>query len=151
DPSNASTSNTKTDGRDVGWEWAISINAKTRRVKCKLCGHECSGWINRFKNHLLQIPGDVKAYPKTTPKIINKVSASMKKKNQEKIIKQRIDRHFEDEDEIDNELDDFDALNVMASKQILTKRKKFKVMSDVRGPLNLLIKSDPVKMKQKSI
>ncbi|KAI3955850.1 hypothetical protein MKW98_006210 [Papaver atlanticum] len=43
-------------------EWTISVNAKTRRVKCKLCGHECSGGINRMKNHLLQIPGDVKDY-----------------------------------------------------------------------------------------
>ncbi|KAI3907400.1 hypothetical protein MKW92_038429 [Papaver armeniacum] len=84
DPSNASNSNTKTEGHDVGWEWEISVNVKARRAKYKLCGHECSDGINRFKKHLLNIPGDVKAFPKTTPEIMKKVSASMKKKNQEK-------------------------------------------------------------------
>ncbi|XP_026423448.1 uncharacterized protein LOC113319397 isoform X2 [Papaver somniferum] len=140
DPCNASTSNTK---RDIAWEWAISVN---RRVKCKLCGHEMST-IFRFKDHLLRIPGEVRPCPSTTPEIMNKVAESRKLKIQKKTDKKRIRKFFGDLDQIMEQSDvELDGGNVRASKKIVTKRK-FHVVSDVRGPLDLLVKSDPAKQK----
>ncbi|KAI3990368.1 hypothetical protein MKX01_029737 [Papaver californicum] len=130
DPSNASNSNSKSDRRDIAWEWATSVNPKIKRVKCNLCGHKINGGINRFKNHLMQKPGDVRACSKTTPKTMKRVSESMKEKNKQRTNKERIDRLSEDLDQImeqgDDELVELDAVNVTASKQILSKRKKIK-------------------------
>ncbi|KAI3848014.1 hypothetical protein MKX03_001126 [Papaver bracteatum] len=111
DPCNASTSNKK---RDIAWEWAISANPAIRRVKCKLCGHEMSGGIYRFKDHLLRIPGEVRACPSTTPEIMNKVAESKKQKIQKKTDKKRIHKFFGDLDQTDVELD---GGNIRSSSQ----------------------------------
>ncbi|PWZ57795.1 hypothetical protein Zm00014a_030395 [Zea mays] len=38
---------------DIGWEWGRLVDPNDKnRVKCLLCGHESTGGIHRFKQHL---------------------------------------------------------------------------------------------------
>ncbi|XP_074559699.1 uncharacterized protein LOC141815646 [Curcuma longa] len=51
---------------DPGWEHGIALDEKKKKVKCNYCGKIVSGGINRFKQHLARIPGEV-AYCKMAP------------------------------------------------------------------------------------
>ncbi|KAI3891240.1 hypothetical protein MKW98_007545 [Papaver atlanticum] len=135
----ASTSSTDVpEGRDIAWEWVEYDDRKLRRVKCKLCGHIMSGGINRLKNHILQIKGEVKSCPKATPEIMKKINDKKKEKNEKQANRERIDRIYnEDMLTILEENDD----EVVAVESMETKKKKLK-MSDVRSALDLLFKSD---------
>src|SRR5262249_20799168 len=45
---------------DPGWEHCVLLDAKKNKVKCNYCGKEIHGGINRFKQHLAGISGQVK-------------------------------------------------------------------------------------------
>ncbi|KAI3936528.1 hypothetical protein MKW92_005017 [Papaver armeniacum] len=125
----SSSSTDVSEGRDIAWEWAEYDDRKLRRVKCKLCGHIMSGGINRFKNHILQIKGEVRSCPKATPEMMKKINDKKKENNEKQAHKERIDRLYnEDSLTILEESDD----EVVA---VETKKKKAK-MSDVRGALD---------------
>ncbi|KAI3953394.1 hypothetical protein MKW92_029084 [Papaver armeniacum] len=79
---------------DIAWEWAEYDNSKLRHVKYKLCGHAISGGINRFKNHILQIKGEVKICLKATPEMIKKINDKKKEKNEKQANRERIDRLY---------------------------------------------------------
>ncbi|MQM19160.1 hypothetical protein Taro_052159 [Colocasia esculenta] len=51
---------------DPGWEHGIAQDERKKKVKCNYCGKIVSGGINRFKQHLARIPGEV-AYCKMAP------------------------------------------------------------------------------------
>lgn len=51
---------------DPGWEHGIALDEKKKKVKCNYCEKIVSGGINRFKQHLARIPGEV-AYCKMAP------------------------------------------------------------------------------------
>ena len=43
----------KRESSDIGWEWGRLVDPNDKnRVKCLLCGHESTGGIHRFKQHL---------------------------------------------------------------------------------------------------
>lgn len=44
---------------DPGWEHCIAQDEKKKKVKCNYCEKLISGGINRFKQHLARIPGEV--------------------------------------------------------------------------------------------
>jgi RNase P subunit RPR2 len=52
---------------DIAWQYAISIDEKTRRVMCKLCKHEYSGSVYRIKHHLAGTNRNVKPCTKCPP------------------------------------------------------------------------------------
>ncbi|WOK95129.1 hypothetical protein Cni_G03836 [Canna indica] len=51
---------------DPGWEHGVAQDEKKKKVKCNYCEKIVSGGINRFKQHLARIPGEV-AYCKMAP------------------------------------------------------------------------------------
>ncbi|KAH7678542.1 Ribonuclease H-like protein [Dioscorea alata] len=51
---------------DPGWEHGVAQDEKKKKVKCNYCDKIVSGGINRFKQHLARIPGEV-AYCKMAP------------------------------------------------------------------------------------
>ncbi|XBI55818.1 hypothetical protein VPH35_037546 [Triticum aestivum] len=56
----ASSQTLKTNSDNMGWEFATLIYPlDLSRVKCKLCGKEMFGGINRMKQHIAQIRGQV--------------------------------------------------------------------------------------------
>ncbi|KAI3916908.1 hypothetical protein MKW98_014369 [Papaver atlanticum] len=126
----ASTSSTDvTEGHLIAWEWAKYANRQTSHVICKLCSHVMSGGINRFKDHILQIKGQVKSCPKATPEIMNKINDKKKENNEKQANSVRIGRLYnEGMETILKQSDD----EMVAVESIETKQKKLKT-SDVRG------------------
>jgi hypothetical protein len=56
----ASSQTLKRNSDDMGWEFAMLIDPDDlQRVQCKLCGKEMSGGVNRMKQHIGQIRGQV--------------------------------------------------------------------------------------------
>ncbi|KAG0472120.1 hypothetical protein HPP92_016666 [Vanilla planifolia] len=54
---------------DPGWEHGIAQDEKKKKVKCNYCNKVVSGGINRFKQHLARIPGEV-AFCKMVPEVV---------------------------------------------------------------------------------
>ncbi|KAK2646545.1 hypothetical protein Ddye_021740 [Dipteronia dyeriana] len=44
---------------DPGWEHGIAQDDRKKKVKCNYCDKVVSGGVNRFKQHLARIPGEV--------------------------------------------------------------------------------------------
>ncbi|XBI71900.1 hypothetical protein VPH35_065989 [Triticum aestivum] len=64
----ASSHTLKGNSDDMGWEFATLINPlDLQRVKCKLCGKEMGGGINRMKQHIGQVKGSVTSCNVATP------------------------------------------------------------------------------------
>lgn len=56
----ASSQSLKRNSNDMTWEFAMLCDPNDlQRVKCKLCGKQMSGGVNRMKQHIVQIRGSV--------------------------------------------------------------------------------------------
>uniref|UniRef100_A0A1D1ZDT6 Anhydro-N-acetylmuramic acid kinase n=1 Tax=Anthurium amnicola TaxID=1678845 RepID=A0A1D1ZDT6_9ARAE len=63
---------------DPGWEHGVALDERKKKVKCNYCEKIVSGGINRFKQHLARIPGEV-AYCKMAPEdVYLKMKENMK-------------------------------------------------------------------------
>ncbi|XP_010505273.1 PREDICTED: uncharacterized protein LOC104782129 isoform X1 [Camelina sativa] len=63
---------------DPGWEHGVAQDERKKKVKCNYCNKIVSGGINRFKQHLARIPGEV-APCKTAPEeVYVKIKENMK-------------------------------------------------------------------------
>lgn len=63
---------------DPGWEHGVPQDERKKKVKCNYCEKIVSGGINRFKQHLARIPGEV-AYCKNAPEeVYLKIKENMK-------------------------------------------------------------------------
>ncbi|KAF8387715.1 hypothetical protein HHK36_026369 [Tetracentron sinense] len=63
---------------DPGWEHGVAQDERKKKVKCNYCEKIVSGGINRFKQHLARIPGEV-AYCKKAPEdVYHKMKENMK-------------------------------------------------------------------------
>jgi len=50
----------KRNSDDIGWDYGVLVNPNNLNlIKCKLCGHEVSAGIHRFKHHIAGIRGQV--------------------------------------------------------------------------------------------
>ncbi|XWS76719.1 hypothetical protein CRYUN_Cryun01aG0201900 [Craigia yunnanensis] len=63
---------------DPGWEHCVAQDEKKKRVKCNYCEKIISGGINRFKQHLARIPGEVAYCEKAPEEIYLKIKENMK-------------------------------------------------------------------------
>ncbi|KAK8570316.1 hypothetical protein V6N13_003003 [Hibiscus sabdariffa] len=63
---------------DPGWEHCVAQDEKKRRVKCNYCEKIISGGINRFKQHLARIPGEVAYCEKAPEEVYLKIKENMK-------------------------------------------------------------------------
>ncbi|XP_043724638.1 uncharacterized protein LOC122671472 isoform X2 [Telopea speciosissima] len=63
---------------DPGWEHGVAQDGRKKKVKCNYCEKIVSGGINRFKQHLARIPGEV-AYCRMAPEeVYLKMKENMK-------------------------------------------------------------------------
>jgi len=61
------TQELKRKSTDIGWEYGVLADPnKLDKVKCLLCGKLMSGGVNRLKQHIAQITGNVAPCPKAT-------------------------------------------------------------------------------------
>lgn len=63
---------------DPGWEHCIAQDEKKKRVKCIYCERVITGGINRFKQHLARIPGEVASCKKAPEEVYLKIKKNMK-------------------------------------------------------------------------
>ncbi|KAJ0113070.1 hypothetical protein Patl1_00793 [Pistacia atlantica] len=63
---------------DPGWEHCVAQDDKKKRVKCNYCEKIISGGINRFKQHLARIPGEVAYCEKAPEDVYLKIKENMK-------------------------------------------------------------------------
>lgn len=106
-PNTESTDSLKPKSSDVGWEFAELINANNlRQVKCKLCGKELNGGINRLKYHIAGITGNVKACPRSTPLDKEKCKRALEELKKTKKEKKMHIQEVRDEVDINDSEDD---------------------------------------------
>lgn len=63
---------------DLGWEHFVPQDEKKKRVKCNDCEKIISGGINRFKQHLARIPGEVAYCEKAPVDVYLRIKENMK-------------------------------------------------------------------------
>lgn len=63
---------------DPGWDHGIAQDERKKKVKCNYCGKIVSGGINRFKQHLARIPGEVAPCKNAPEEVYLKIKENMK-------------------------------------------------------------------------
>ncbi|XP_068660147.1 uncharacterized protein [Aristolochia californica] len=63
---------------DPGWEHGVAQDERKKKVKCNYCEKIVSGGINRFKQHLARIPGEVAYCQKAPEEVYLKMKENMK-------------------------------------------------------------------------
>ncbi|KAL8151308.1 hypothetical protein V2J09_021116 [Rumex salicifolius] len=63
---------------DPGWEHGVAQDERKKKVKCNYCGKVVSGGINRFKQHLARIPGEVAPCKNAPEEVYMKIKDNMK-------------------------------------------------------------------------
>ncbi|KAG8373213.1 hypothetical protein BUALT_Bualt11G0000200 [Buddleja alternifolia] len=63
---------------DPGWEHGVPQDDRKKKVKCNYCEKIVSGGINRFKQHLARIPGEVAPCKNAPEEVYLKIKDNMK-------------------------------------------------------------------------
>lgn len=63
---------------DPGWEHGVAQDLRKKKVKCNYCDKIVSGGINRFKQHLARIPGEVAPCKNAPEEVYLKIKENMK-------------------------------------------------------------------------
>ncbi|KAJ1439996.1 Zinc finger, BED-type [Sesbania bispinosa] len=63
---------------DPGWEHGVAQDERKKKVKCNYCEKVVSGGINRFKQHLARIPGEVAPCKSAPEEVYLKIKENMK-------------------------------------------------------------------------
>lgn len=63
---------------DPGWEHGVAQDQRKKKVKCNYCGKVVSGGINRFKQHLARIQGEVAPCKDAPEDVYLKMKENMK-------------------------------------------------------------------------
>ncbi|CAA6662172.1 unnamed protein product [Spirodela intermedia] len=63
---------------DPGWEHGIAQDTRKKKVKCNYCEKIVSGGINRFKQHLARIPGEVASCKMAPDEVYLRMKENMK-------------------------------------------------------------------------
>lgn len=63
---------------DPGWEHGVAQDERKKKVKCSYCEKVVSGGINRFKQHLARIPGEVAPCKSAPEEVYLKIKENMK-------------------------------------------------------------------------
>ncbi|XP_076893880.1 uncharacterized protein LOC143546008 [Bidens hawaiensis] len=103
---------------DPGWEHGVPRDERKKKVKCNYCDKIVSGGINRFKQHLARIPGEVAPCKSAPEEVYLKIKENMKwhrtgrRHRRPELHKQLTSTsafyttHSENEDDDDNEDED---------------------------------------------
>ncbi|KAK2420281.1 hAT dimerization domain-containing protein [Trifolium repens] len=109
---------------DIAWQYAISIDEKSRRVMCKLCKHEFSGTAFRIKHHLAGTNKDVKVCTNCPPELRQQMLDIVNGLQIKNLKKNNIDLNIEGVD-VDLEVGD-DAKGKRKSQGELATKDLFK-------------------------
>ncbi|KAI3508963.1 hypothetical protein L1887_23986 [Cichorium endivia] len=149
---------TKCLNRYMAWEWGEWRDPlKKGSIWCTLCGKKVSGGITRLKQHHTHTGGQVSGCPNVTVDIQKRVMASIKereakhleKKRNIEILRSNTVKIIDEDEEVD--------VQEVSKKRNVSKKKKFVSASNVRGPLDTMLKTkqstldknNPIKEKLK--
>lgn len=100
---------------DPGWEHGVPQDERKKKVKCNYCEKIVSGGINRFKQHLARIPGEVAACKSAPEEVYVKMKENMKwhrsGRNRQHNGKEMPALY----NDFDNEEDDDESVNYMST------------------------------------
>ena len=63
---------------DPGWEHGVAQDERKKKVMCNYCGKIVSGGINRFKQHIARIPGEVAPCKNAPDEVYLQIKENMK-------------------------------------------------------------------------
>ncbi|KAK1397683.1 hypothetical protein POM88_007546 [Heracleum sosnowskyi] len=97
----------KRKSEDVGWEYGELVNAASNnKLRYKLCKKEMYGGINRLKQHIAHIRGNVRPCKRLTPLDREKCKKALKELKKKKVENKERIQEVRDEVHIDNNEDD---------------------------------------------
>lgn len=120
----ASSHTLKRNSDDMGWELAALINhLDLQRVKCKLCGKEMGGGVNRMKQHIGHVKGQVTSCNVATPDIQKRCKEAYEAPQKKKKLKEKHEEEVRAEvviqaDNDENNEEELEKVNV-ASQGLL--------------------------------
>lgn len=117
---NASQEKLKRNSSNVGWEYGELIDPNDLdKIKCKLCGHKCSGGVYRIKQHVAGIKGNVKACSVANEDDRKKCKAALDEGKNKKREKQKQQTEVRDEVQLtlDEDIEEDEDLASIGSKR----------------------------------
>ncbi|XP_026457577.1 uncharacterized protein LOC113358255 [Papaver somniferum] len=137
--------------KDIAWEWDESTSKRNTLI-CKLHKKIVSGGITRFKLHILSKRGEVTGCPNATREVIVKIRDVDIVKKKEKVRRGQIDLMYAATD-FDGESGGDEDIEVhgVEADVIVPSKRKFKGISNVRGPIKEFMKTDFSKVKQTTL
>jgi hypothetical protein len=125
---------------DPGWEHCVAQDEKKKRVKCNYCEKIISGGINRFKQHLARIPGEVAYCDKAPEEVYLRIKENMKwhrtGRRNRKLESKDISTFYTNSDNEDEEEEHEGGLLQYSSKDLLVIDDKFSdndIRNNIKG------------------
>ncbi|GLU05172.1 hypothetical protein SLE2022_222860 [Rubroshorea leprosula] len=135
---------------DPGWQHGVAQDERKKKVKCNYCEKIVSGGINRFKQHLARIPGEVAPCKNAPEEVYLKIKENMKwhrsgkrhkRPDDKEISALSLESNDDDEEEEDVQEEDVmgrtskEKLSISNRGRVKDLRNTFKVMSPISEPL----------------
>ena len=125
---------------DPGWEHCVAQDEKKKRVKCNYCEKIISGGINRFKQHLARIPGEVAYCDKAPEEVYLRIKENMKwhrtGRRNRKLESKDISTFYTNSDNEEEEEEHEGGLLQYSSKDLLVIDDKFSdndIRNNIKG------------------
>ncbi|KAG6748346.1 hypothetical protein POTOM_048263 [Populus tomentosa] len=125
---------------DPGWEHCVAQDEKKKRVKCNYCEKIISGGINRFKQHLARIPGEVAYCDKAPEEVYHRIKENMKwhrtGRRNRKLESKDISAFYTNSDNEEEEEEHEGGLLQYSSKDLLVIDDKFSdndIRNNIKG------------------
>uniref|UniRef100_A0A5B7A4G1 BED-type domain-containing protein n=1 Tax=Davidia involucrata TaxID=16924 RepID=A0A5B7A4G1_DAVIN len=136
---------------DPGWEHGVAQDERKKKVKCNYCEKIVSGGINRFKQHLARIPGEVAPCKNAPEEVYLKIKENMKwhrtgRRHRRPDAKEISACYMHSDNEEEDEEQEEDSVHRFSNERVLVRdkrslkdsRRSFKVMSPGSGSEPLL-------------
>lgn len=120
---------------DPGWEHGVPQDDRKKKVKCNYCEKIVSGGINRFKQHLARIPGEVASCKSAPEEVYLKIKENMKwhrtgRRHRRPDTKEISSFYMNSDNEVEDEEQDEEAVNHVINEKPSVREKR--VTGDIR-------------------
>ncbi|CAK9147955.1 unnamed protein product [Ilex paraguariensis] len=115
---------------DPGWEHGVPQDERKKKVKCNYCEKIVSGGINRFKQHLARIPGEVAPCKNAPEEVYLKIKENMKwhrtgRRHRRPDTKEISAFYMHSDNEDEEEEEEEDVVHHMNNEKLLIGDKRF--------------------------
>ncbi|CAM8993091.1 unnamed protein product [Rhodiola kirilowii] len=115
---------------DPGWEHGVAQDERKKKVKCNYCEKIVSGGINRFKQHIARIPGEVAPCKNAPEEVYMKIKDNMKwhrtgRRHRRPDDSEMSSFYMHDEEENEEYDQEEDADHCMSSEKMTTVNQRY--------------------------